>query len=194
MEKGIHYRTGGRLTHVGCECLPEGKDIPFIVIEKIEYLEQAEVNGRRESNVWIATFAKNPYTNLPMVLNATNRKRIAKLYPNCDGYINLLKNIPVRLTREKCRDVQDGGTTWGLRISKIPAAPAPAPAPAPVPAPATTTAVKKEDLNKENPERWAGAIKFIKENGVESIEKIKKTYNVSPEIEQLLIKESKGNE
>ena len=28
----------------------------------------------------------------------------------------------MRLTKEKCRDVQDGGETWGLRISKIPAA------------------------------------------------------------------------
>ena len=49
-----------------------------------------------------------------MVLNSTNRKRIAKLFPEVEGCINLLKNVAVRLTREKTRDVQDGGETWGF--------------------------------------------------------------------------------
>lgn len=122
-EKGIHYRVGGKLTHCGCEVLPNGQDIERIVIERIEYKETEKINGRVETNVWVAHFAPdNGYTSLPFVLNSTNRKRIAKLYPDCNGYINLLKNVPVRLTRERCRDVQDGGDTWGLRISKEPAA------------------------------------------------------------------------
>ena len=44
-----------------------------------------------------------------------------KLFPECDGYPARLKNVAVRLTKERCRDVQDGGETWGLRISMIPA-------------------------------------------------------------------------
>ena len=101
--------------------LPQGKDIEYIVIERIEYKEREEVNGRIEKGVWVAYFAPNPYTKLPMILNSTNRKRIAKRFPECNDYIDTLKNIAVRLTREKTRDVQDGGETWGLRISKQPA-------------------------------------------------------------------------
>ena len=129
-QENIHYRVGGKLTHCGVECLPQGQDIPRIVIERIEYKETEEINGRKENGVWIAHFAPNPYTKLPLILNATNRKRLIKQFPECDGYPARLKNIAVRLTKERCRDVQDGGETWGLRISKMPAAEASAPAPA----------------------------------------------------------------
>ena len=127
-QENIHYRVGGKLTHCGVECLPEGKDIPRIIIERIEYKESEMINGRSEFGVWVAHFAKNPYTSLPFILNATNRKRIIKQFPECDGYPARLKNIPVRLTKERCRDVQDGGETWGLRISKLPADSEPTPA------------------------------------------------------------------
>lgn len=125
-QKTIHYRTGGKLTHAGVEMLPEGKDIERIIIARIEYKESEMINGRTENGVWIAHFAPNPYTTLPMLLNATNRKRLVKLFPECDGYPARLENIAVRLTKERTRDVQDGGETWGLRISKNPAAEAPA--------------------------------------------------------------------
>lgn len=121
-QENIHYRVGGKLTHCGVECLPQGQDIPRIVIERIEYKDKESINGRVEEGVWIAHFAPNPYTKLPLILNATNRKRLIKQFPDCDGYPARLKNIAVRLTKEKCRDVQDGGETWGLRISKLPAA------------------------------------------------------------------------
>ena len=193
-EQGIHYRTGGKLTHCGCECLPGGRDIQYIVIERIEYKETEEIGGRRESNIWIAHFAPNPYTKLPMVLNSTNRKRIAKLYPDCNGYINLLKNIPVRLTKEKCRDAQDGGDTWGLRISKIrPTAPQqgaaeirqqyqPGPAPTPAPAPAQA----KQTLELTDDAMVSQAITYLKNGG--DIEIIKKKYNLSAETEKELLK------
>ena len=129
-QRTIHYRTGGKLTHAGVEMLPEGKDIERIIIARIEYKESEMINGRTENGVWIAHFAPNPYTSLPMLLNATNRKRLVKQFPDCDGYPARLKNIAVRLTKERCRDVQDGGETWGLRISKLPAAAESAPAPA----------------------------------------------------------------
>lgn len=129
-QENIHYRVGGRLTHCGVECLPQGQDIPRIVIERIEYKDKESINGRVEEGVWIAHFAPNPYTKLPFILNATNRKRLIKQFPDCDGYPARLKNIAVRLTKERCRDVQDGGETWGLRISKLPAAPEAASKPA----------------------------------------------------------------
>ena len=108
--------------------LPGGKDIERIIIARIEYKESEMINGRTENGVWVAHFAQNPYTTLPLILNATNRKRLVKLFPDCDGYVARLENVPVRLTKEKTRDVQDGGETWGLRISKIPASPEAAPA------------------------------------------------------------------
>lgn len=129
-QRNIHYRTGGKLTHCGVECLPGGKDIERIIIARIEYKESEMINGRTERGVWVAIFAPNPYTSLPLILNATNRKRLAKMFPECDGYLARLENVAVRLTRERTRDVQDGGETWGLRISKLPPAPAPEPEPA----------------------------------------------------------------
>lgn len=126
-QRNIHYRKGGKLTHCGVECLPNGRDIERIIIARIEYKESEMINGRTENGVWVAHFAPNPYTSLPMLLNATNRKRLVKQFPECDGYPARLENIPVRLTKEKTRDVQDGGETWGLRISKIPASPEAAP-------------------------------------------------------------------
>lgn len=142
MEEGIYYRKGGKLTHASCEMLPNGQDIGRIIIARIEFKDNESINGRMEAGVWLAHFAPNPYTNLPLVLNATNRKRIAKQFwdtpvedgTSCEGRINLLKNIPVRLTKEITRDVQDGGQTYGLRISKIPADPEPQPEKKPLPA------------------------------------------------------------
>lgn len=121
-QRNIHYRVGGKLTHCGVEVLPGGKDIERIIIARIEYKESEMINGRTEKGVWVAYFAQNPYTDLPLILNATNRKRLVKMYPDCDGYIARLENVPVRLTKELTRDVQDGGETWGLRISKFPPA------------------------------------------------------------------------
>lgn len=129
-QRNIHYRKGGKLTHAGVEMLPDGKDIERIIIARIEYKESEMINGRTENGVWIAHFAPNPYTTLPMLLNATNRKRLVKQFPECDGYPARLENIAVRLTKERTRDVQDGGETWGLRISKMPAAEALAAKPA----------------------------------------------------------------
>ena len=170
-EKGIHYRTGGKLIHAGCEMLPSGKDIEYIVIERIEFKEQENIGGRTEQGVWIAHFAKNPYTNLPMVLNPTNRKRIAKLFPEVEGCINLLKNVAVRLTREKTRDVQDGGETWGLRISRMAAKKPQAP---------------KKDVLNENHANWGKCVDWLV--GGNDIEALRGKYQITKEVEELLIK------
>ena len=172
-EQGTHYRTGGKLTHAGCEMLPSGKDIEYIVIERIEYKDRENIGGRTEEGVWVAHFAKNEYTNLPMVLNSTNRKRIAKLFPEVNGYIDTLKNIPVRLTREKTRDVQDGGETWGLRISRMPAKKPAAP--------------KKEKIEVGS-DKWEKCIEWIMSG--KDVESLRKWYDITKEVEDALLKDA----
>ena len=176
-EKGIHYRIGGKLTHAGCEILPDGKDIPYIVIAKIEYKESEEVGGRTEKGVWIATFAPNPYTKLPMVLNSTNRKRIAKR--SGTETINLVKNIAVRLTKEKCRDVHDGGETWGLRISKSD----PVQPQTQSQGQTQTSEAKKPILDERHP-RWAECVEYIKKGN--TVDALRTKYEVSEETAQKL--------
>lgn len=120
-QNDIHFRTGGNITHAGIEVLPSGKDIEYIVLESIEFKESEQINGRKQAGVWIGHFAPNPYTRLPWVINSTNRRRLAKLFPECEGYLARLHNVAIRLTKEKTRDPQDGGDCWGLRVSLIPA-------------------------------------------------------------------------
>lgn len=127
-QRDIHFRTGGNITHAGIEVLPSGNDIEYIVIERIEFRDSEQINGRKQNGVWIAHFAKNQYTNLPWVINSTNRRRLAKLFPECEGYLARLQNVAIRLTKEKTRDPQDGGECWGLRVSLIPAKQPEAPA------------------------------------------------------------------
>lgn len=127
---GTYYKRGSKSDFAAVDMLPGGKDIPRIVITKITFHEQITINGRKETEIFTATFAPNPFCNKDFVLNSTNKARIAKAHWNdivedgsqCEGRIDLLKNIAVRLTKEEARDVQNGGTTFGLRISRIPAA------------------------------------------------------------------------
>lgn len=127
MEEGIYYRRGSKSDFAAVDMLPGGVDIPRIVIEKITFHEDITINGRKEKEIFTAKFAPNPWTDKEFVLNSTNKTRIAKQHWNdtvedgtpCEGRINLLKNIAVRLTKEEARDIQNGGTTYGLRVSKI---------------------------------------------------------------------------
>jgi hypothetical protein len=160
--------------------LPDGKDIPYIIIEKIEYRETEEVSGRKEKGVWVATFAENPYTKLPMILNATNKKRIAKLARN--EMINLIKNLPVRLTKEECKDAQDGGLTMGLRISKLPAT-------EPKAATTTTTPKQKQELTIEHPD-WNNCVNFLKGDG--AMTSLEARFIISDEVKTKLISEVSG--
>ena len=124
---GTYYKRGSKSDFAAVDMLPGGKDIPRIVITKITFHEQITINGRKETEIFTATFAPNPWCNKDFVLNSTNKARIAKAHWNdivedgtaCEGRIDLLKNIAVRLTKEEARDVQNGGTTFGLRISKM---------------------------------------------------------------------------
>lgn len=174
-EQGIHYRTGSKISHSGVEMLPDGKDIPYIIIEKIEYRETEEVSGRKEKGVWVATFAENPYTKLPMILNATNKKRIAKLARN--EMINLIKNLPVRLTKEECKDAQDGGLTMGLRISKLPATEPKVATPPPPP--------QKPSLTTEHPD-WGNCVNYLVNGG--GIKNLEVRYAITDEVKEQLSK------
>lgn len=127
MQEGIYYKRGSKSDFASVDMLPGGKDIPRIIIEEIKFHEQLSINGRKETECWTAKFAPNPWTQKEFVLNSTNKTRIAKQHWNdtvedgtaCEGRINLLKNIAVRLTKEEARDIQNGGTTYGLRISRL---------------------------------------------------------------------------
>lgn len=122
-QESIHYRAASKATHCGVEVLHGHKEIPRIIIERIEYVENIVINGCTERCAFVAHFQPgNGFTELSMILNQTNCRRITKLYPECEGYIARLKNVAVRLTSEACKDPNGGGQTVGLRISRYPAA------------------------------------------------------------------------
>lgn len=122
-QENIHFRAASKATHSGVEVLHGEKEIPRIVIERIEYVENISINGRTEKCAFVAHFQPgNGFAELPMIINQTNARRLTKLYPECEGYLARLKNVAVRLTSEPCKDPNGGGQTVGLRISPIPAA------------------------------------------------------------------------
>ena len=110
-----HYRYGGNITHIGVEALPGGKDIT-VTIERISYNTGELINGKKQ-DAWICTFKKNPYFTLPMVLNSTNRKRLAKLAGT--DYLETVKDLTVILTKEMDKIPGESEKDWCLRISKI---------------------------------------------------------------------------
>lgn len=110
-----HYRYGGNITHIGVEALPSGKDIT-VTIDRISYVTDEKINGKKQ-DAWICYFKTNPYFKLPMVLNSTNRKRIAKLAGT--DYLETVKDLQVTLTREMDKIPGETDKDWCLRVSKI---------------------------------------------------------------------------
>ena len=110
----LHYRFGGKITHAGVECLPAGKDI-IVTIERISFVEKEVINGESQA-AWIAYLKPNPYTKLPIVLNATNKKRLAKL--SGTPYLETVVGLTVTLTQEMDKAI-GGGKDLALRISNI---------------------------------------------------------------------------
>lgn len=122
-QENIHYRAASKATHSGVEVLKGEKEIPRIIIDHIEYVENISINGRTEKCAFVAHFQPgNGFAELPMIVNQTNARRLTKLYPDCEGYLARLHNVAVRLTSEPCKDPNGGGQTVGLRISQIPPA------------------------------------------------------------------------
>lgn len=179
-QENIHYRAASKATHSGVEVLKGEREIPRIIIERIEYVENISINGRTEKCAFVAYFQPgNGFANLPMIINQTNARRLTKLYPDCQGYLARLKNIAVRLTSEPCKDPNGGGTTVGLRIGQIP--------------PASEQEMRKwmiehgyaqpVQLQKKDitADKVAVTVEWAKKNG-KTIDDIAKMYNMSEDI------------
>lgn len=155
MEKKLrHIRLGGNLTHAGVEMLPNGNDIPSIIIKSVAFEEGIKINGRN-GDAFVATFAPNPYTTLPMILNSGNKKLLCKLAGKDEWHIEEIENFPVRLTREKTP------MGWGLRISKQPP-------------------MIKDVLTEEH-KNWGLCIEHIKKGG--KVDDLRVKYEISPATE-----------
>lgn len=159
----IHYTAGRNATHCGVEILINGKDIEHIVIDHIEWRENEKINGT-EKSVFVAIFQPNIYTKLPMVLNKVNKERLLKAARVGSFDLLTIKNFPVRLTYEPT-NVGDG-----LRISKQPAKIPTAPQPK-----------AKPELTDE---KFDKAIEFLQKG---SMDDLKKSYTISPEMEKRLM-------
>lgn len=180
-QEDIYYRTGGKITHAGCEILDAGKDTVF-VIDHIEFKEQETINGRTENGVWLMHIKRGNKMELPVILNSTNKKRLVKLFPECEGFLARIKNKAVVMTKELTRDPNGGGQTYGLRVSPIPA---PAQKPAAPAAPA-----KKPELTED---KLDAAIAWAKANG-KTVEDIKCMYTMSETIENAIKDALNGDE
>jgi hypothetical protein len=154
-----HYRYGGKITHIGVEVLPSGKDITA-VIEKIAWVEKEVVTGEVKPS-WVAYFKPNPYFTLPMILNSTNKKRLARL--SGTPYLETVKNLPVTLTKEMDKAI-GGGRDWGLRISVVP------------PKVTAKGEVIKPTLTPEST-NWNDIVKWIQEGG--AINSVTNKYDIS---------------
>lgn len=154
----IHWRKSGSNQHCGCEILPGGSDIEYIVIDHITYHDKHVVQGVEKEGIWTATFAPNPYTKLPMILNPTNRKLLCKMART--KFPETIKNFPIRLTSEETRMGE------GLRISKLP-----------------PTLPKKDVLTEKHP-NWDKCTTHIKNGG--AVSDLESKYTVSPETKKLL--------
>lgn len=155
-----HYRYGGNITHIGMEALPSGKDI-VVEIERIVYNEKEKVNGEVKS-AWVCYFKKNPYFDLPMILNSTNKKRIARLAET--PYLETVKDLRVTLTKEWDKAF-GGGKDWGLRVSKIP------------PKKVTNTGETEKIQLTPKSSNWNDIVGWVKGGG--AMESVTKKYAIS---------------
>lgn len=174
-----HYTAGGNPSHAGVFILPDGKNIDM-VIDHIEWREREIINGREDSK-FIAIFKKNPYTDLPMVLNKVNKERLLKLANKGSWDILDIKDLPITLTWEPTK-VGDG-----LRISKIPPVLTKHGAAAPTTQATTATTqqptAKKETLTTAH-ENFAKSVSYLKGGG--NIDELKKRFEISSAMEETL--------
>lgn len=162
MTQKIHYTAGRNATHCGVDILIDGNDIEYIVIDHIEYRKNERINGV-EKDTFVAIFKKNPYTDLPMVLNKINKVRLLQQAKVGSFDLLTIKDFPVRLTYEST-NLGDG-----LRISKLPA---------------------KAPVQKAKPEltqdKFDSAVEYLRKDG-STIETLKQSYTISAEMEKKLI-------
>lgn len=150
MQEGIYYKRGSKSDFAGVEILGDAMELPRVIIEEITFHETLKVQGKTEHERWTC---KLQGIEKPMLLNSTNRKRLAKRFwstivadgTECHGRLNLLTGLgcAIRLDSEPCRDPSDGEMTIGLRVSKYDPDPAPA-----APAPAAKKVITEDVLEK----------------------------------------------
>jgi len=152
-----------------------------VIIEEIAFHETLKVQGKTERERWTC---KLQGIEKPMLLNSTNKKRLAKRFWDtpvadgtpCHGRLNLLTGLglAIRLDSEPCRDPSDGEMTIGLRVSKYD----------PDPAPAAPSPAKKKVVTEDKIE---ATVKWAKEHGF-GIEQIKERFDIaSQEVEDAII-------
>lgn len=178
---GTYYRKAGNHDYCGCEILPPPKyEIERIIIDHVAFFDEIRINGQKKQNTFVAYFAPNPYTNLPFCLNSGNSKRLAKQTWSvivedgleCQGRIDLLHNIPVRLCRELTRDPSDGGQVYGLRISQLGPAPEQSPQPA-----------KRKEVTED---KIQVVVEWAKKNG-KTIADIETMYDMSQTVRDAIV-------
>lgn len=110
-----HWKKTTDTDWIGTYVLPDSKPI-IVKLIRAEYAK-VKIQGKSDDRV-VAYFEKNKYFDKPMLLNATNMKRLTKLTgsPYIEDWQNL--NMPVTLQQEMDR-VPTGGKDWALRISSI---------------------------------------------------------------------------
>lgn len=181
MEQGIYYKRGSKSDFAGVEILGDAMVLPRVIIEEIAFHETLKVQGKTERERWTC---KLQGIEKPMLLNSTNKKRLAKRFWDtpvadgtpCHGRLNLLTGLglAIRLDSEPCRDPSDGEMTIGLRVSKYD----------PDPAPAAPSPAKKKVVTEDKIE---ATVKWAKEHGF-GIEQIKERFDIaSQEVEDAII-------
>lgn len=162
-----HYKKMVDTNWIGTWVLPEGKDIN-VILTKVVYVKTNKVMGKIKPG-FVAYFAPNPHFDKPMLLNATNQKRVAKLIGSvyAEDWMNV--NIEVTLCQEMDKCVA-GGQDWALRFkSERP-----------------VKALPVLELGTPNFDNCKIAIT----SGKYTIENIKSKYSVSEEVEQKLTEQN----
>ncbi|MES2397917.1 MAG: hypothetical protein V4549_18035 [Bacteroidota bacterium] len=157
MEK-VHWKKNIDPNWIGCYVLPEGKDI-VVKILSVTFDTALKVAGKAKKS-HVAIFDKNPYFDKPMLLNATNCKRLTARTGS--PYPQDWSNIEVTLCQEMDKCVT-GGQDWGLRIkAEIP---------------------KLPDL-QSGTKAYQNAVIHLKGEG--KIEDIEKRFTLTPDIKKQL--------
>lgn len=124
MAKGLERITGDAsikryfdTDYIGAYSLDEGAE-PILTIDSLWYGELTLGGGRKENHV-VVKFREKSVPGVdevkPLILNATNRKTLKKLFG--DDTASTLEGKRIQLYIDpKVRDPQDGGFTEGLRI------------------------------------------------------------------------------
>lgn len=157
-EKKTHYRNVFKSDHLGSADLEDfiEKGTPLIfTIKEVKQEYGAKVAGKN-GNFNIAYFEENIK---PLVLNATNSKQI-KIFAGGSPFVENWKGIEIELYIDENVKAIAGGITQGVRIRPI------------------------QPIKKEQPIFTELLFERAKKANA-TIEKIKKTYLVTPEIENL---------